>query len=256
VRPAHPEEIVALLGAQPGSLGGVGTQGKVLLVDASLAGARDRVTGANVDGYHLRGVDVDRDLAHARLCDLRTVRDGEGCPRCSGTLSVFKGLEIGHIFKLGTRYSRSMGATVLDRAGASIPIVMGSYGIGVDRIVAAAIELHNDEHGIRWPLSIAPLQVALLSLQPNEPEVVRAAEALYSELRSAGLEVLYDDRDERPGVKFKDADLIGLPIRIAVGSRALREGQVEWKLRTEESVQTVLLADVVARARQLVQVPR
>jgi prolyl-tRNA synthetase len=253
VRPAHPEEIGALLGALPGSLGGVGTQGKArLLLDRTLAGARDRVTGANVDGYHLTGVDVERDLAHAELCDLRTVRDGEGCPRCDGTLEVFKGLEIGHIFKLGTKYSRSMGAMVLDRAGASVPVVMGSYGIGVDRIVAAAIELHHDEHGIRWPLSIAPLQVSLLSLQPNEPEVVAAADALYAELVARGVEVLYDDRDERPGVKFKDADLIGLPIRIAVGRKSLAEGHVEWKRRDSAEVQMVPVAEVVARAVEAV----
>src|SRR5690606_19967413 len=250
LRPAHEEEIVALLGARPGSLGGVGTQGKEIYVDLSLAGRRDMVTGANRDGYHLRGVDVDRDLAHAKLADLRTVQAGEGCPRCEGTLELWKGLEVGHIFKQGTRYSETMGATVLDAEGRAVPIVMGAYGIGVERILAAAVELHHDEDGIIWPITIAPYHVALLCLQPREEEVLRAAEEIYRALTEAGVEVLYDDRDERPGVKFKDADLVGLPIRIAVGKKALADGAVELKLRRDKESTTVPLADVVERVRQ------
>ena len=250
LRPAHEEEIVALLGARPGSLGGVGTQGKEIYVDLSLAGRRDMVTGANRDGYHLRGVDVDRDLAHAKLADLRTVQAGEGCPRCEGTLELWKGLEVGHIFKQGTRYSETMGATVLDAEGRAVPIVMGAYGIGVERILAAAVELHHDEDGIIWPITIAPYHVALLCLQPREEEVLHAAEEIYRALTEAGVEVLYDDRDERPGVKFKDADLVGLPIRIAVGKKALADGAVELKLRRDKESTTVPLADVVERVRQ------
>jgi len=250
IRPAHEEEIVALLGARPGSLGGVGTQGKEIYVDLSLAGRRDMVTGANRDGYHLRGVDVDRDLAHARLADLRTVQAGEGCPRCDGTLELWKGLEVGHIFKQGTRYSETMGATVLDAEGRAVPIVMGAYGIGVERILAAAVELHHDDDGIIWPITIAPYHVALLCLQPREEDVLRAAEDLYRKLTDAGIEVLYDDRDERPGVKFKDADLIGLPIRIAVGKKALADGAVEFKLRRDREATTIPLAEVVDRVRE------
>jgi prolyl-tRNA synthetase len=251
VRPAHPDEIVAHLGAHPGSLGGVGAEGRVL-VDRVLVGGRGRVTGANLDDHHLRGVDVDRDLAHAVPADLRSVRAGEGCPRCGAPLDVWKGLEVGHIFKLGTKYSAAMGATVQDKAGTSVPLVMGSYGIGVDRIVASAIELHHDDDGIRWPMSIAPYQVALLSLQPTDPEVVRAAEALHDALESAGVEVLYDDRDERPGVKFKDADLVGLPIRVALGKKGLAEGKVEFRLRAGGDVELVPVGEVVDRVRRTI----
>lgn len=250
LRPASAEEIFALLGAHPGSLGGVGTEGKELYVDLTLKGRRDMVTGANADGFHLRGVDVDRDLAHAKFADLRTVQEGEGCPRCDGTLELWKGLEVGHIFKQGTRYSATMGATFLDTEGRAVPIVMGAYGIGVERILAAAIELHHDGDGIIWPISIAPYHVALLSLQAGDEEVVRAADDLYRRLGEAGIEVLYDDRDERPGVKFKDADLIGLPIRVAVGKKALAEGKVECKLRRDAEVHLVAVDEVVDWVRK------
>lgn len=254
IRPAHPEEIYALLGAHPGSLGGVGTAGKApVFLDRSLADRRDMVTGANEDGFHLRGVDVKRDLAHATLADLRTVQSGEGCPHCEGELEVWKGLEVGHIFKLGTRYSEAMGATVLDPDGKAVPLVMGCYGIGIERVLAAAIELHHDEDGIIWPMSIAPYQVSLVALQMNDEEVAKASEEIYASLLAAGVEVLYDDRQERPGVKFKDADLIGLPIRIAVGKKALAEGKVEWKLRRSREVELVPIEEVVERVRRTIR---
>src|SRR6266581_6671772 len=170
LRPAHPEEIPPLMGAHAGSLGAVRFTRAPVYVDPSLAERKDMVTGANEDGFHLRGVDVKRDVLtgpHAKLAELRTVKAGEGCPRCDGTLDVYKALEVGHIFKLGTKYSESLKATVLDAEGKQVPIVMGSYGIGVERIMAAAIELHHDESGIRWPASIAPYQVALLTLGPE-----------------------------------------------------------------------------------------
>ena len=254
VRPAHVEEIVALLGARPGSLGAVGIAGKApVFVDLSLEGRRDMVTGANEDGFHVRGVDVKRDLAHGRLVDLRTVQTGEGCPSCEGTLEVWKGLEIGHIFKLGTRYSEAMGATVLDAEGKQVPIVMGSYGIGVERVMAAAIELHHDENGIVWPMSIAPYQVHLVGLQMGDHDVLKACEEIYAKCLATGIEVLYDERDERPGVKFKDADLIGLPIRIAVGKKSLADGKVEWKLRKGGDVEMVSLDDVMAKLQQSIR---
>ncbi|MBK9518209.1 MAG: proline--tRNA ligase [Anaeromyxobacter sp.] len=253
VRPAHPEEIVALLGAHPGSLGAVGVTRAPVFVDPAVAGRTNMVTGANLDGFHVRGVDVARDLlAHGRLAELRNVKAGEGCPRCDGTLDVFKALEIGHIFKLGTKYSTSLRAAVLDAQGAQVPIVMGSYGIGVERILAAAIELHHDQDGIRWPMAIAPFHVTVLPLG-KEPELVAAADQVVAALSAAGVEVLYDDRDERPGVKFKDADLIGIPLRLAVGKKGLAEGKVEWKLRGVKDVELVPLAEVADRVADLVR---
>jgi prolyl-tRNA synthetase len=252
LRPAHPEEIPPLMGAHAGSLGAVGFTRAGVLVDTALAGRTDMVTGANQDGFHLRGVDVQRDLlGHGKLAELRTVQSGEGCPRCDGTLEVFKALEIGHIFKLGTKYSVSMHANVLTAAGAETPIVMGSYGIGVERVMAAAVELHHDDAGMIWPMSIAPYHATVLTLG-REPELARAAEDVCAALAAAGVEVLYDDRDERPGVKFKDADLIGIPIRIAVGKRGLAEGKLEWKLRSAAAVEMVAVGDAAAKAAALV----
>jgi prolyl-tRNA synthetase len=254
IRPAHAEEIPPLMGARAGSLGAVGFSRTRVFVDPSLADRKDMVTGANEDGFHLRSVDVRRDVLtgpHASVAELRTVKAGEGCPRCDGTLDVFKALEVGHIFKLGTKYSESMKATVLDAEGKAVPIVMGSYGIGVERIMAAAIELHHDDNGIRWPLAIAPFQATVLTLGP-EPELKRAAEEIVQALSQAGLEVLHDDREERAGVKFKDADLVGIPIRISVGKKGLAEGKAEWKLRGDKAVELVPLGEVAKRAAELV----
>ncbi|HYD42552.1 MAG TPA: proline--tRNA ligase [Anaeromyxobacter sp.] len=254
VRPAHAQEIPPLMGANAGSLGAVRFTKAKVFVDPSLAERKDMVTGANEDGFHLRGVDVKRDLlAHgATLAELRTVKAGEGCPRCDGVLDVYKALEVGHIFKLGTKYSESMQATVLDAAGNQVPIVMGSYGIGVERILAAAIELHHDENGIRWPMSIAPFHATVLTLGP-EPELKKAADELVAALAEAGVEVLYDDRDERAGVKFKDADLVGIPLRIAIGKKGLAGGNAEWKLRAGGAVELVPLAEVPRKAAELVK---
>jgi prolyl-tRNA synthetase len=252
LRPARPEEIPPLMGAHAGSLGAVGFARAPVLVDRGLAGRSHMVTGANDDGFHLRGVDVARDLlVHGKLAELRTVTAGEGCPRCDGTLDVYKALEVGHIFKLGTKYSVAMKAHVLTADGSETPIVMGSYGIGVERIMAAAIELHHDTDGMIWPVSIAPYHAAVLTLG-REPELARAAEEVCAALAAAGVEVLYDDRDERAGVKFKDADLIGLPIRIAVGKRGLVDGKVEWKQRGEKDVAMVAIGDVASRAAALI----
>ncbi len=257
LRPAHPEEIQAALGARPGSLGAVGVrageQEKIrrIFVDRTLAGLSGMVTGANEDGFHLEGVDVARDLAQGTLADLRKARAGERCPRCeAGALDVYKALEVGHIFKLGTKYSEALGAQVLDAQGKEIPIVMGSYGIGVERIAAAAVELHHDADGIRWPASIAPFHLSLLPLQQQDAAVAQAAEKLYEDLGAAGIEALLDDRDERPGVKFKDADLVGLPFRIAIGKKSLAEGKVEWKARGDAQAELVPLAEIVSKAKQ------
>jgi prolyl-tRNA synthetase len=253
LRPAHPEEIQKWMGARPGSLGGIGVTHVRAFIDRRLVGLSGLVTGANKDGFHVRNVSVPRDLAHAAVADLRTINAGEGCPRCGKPLSVGKALEVGHIFKLGTRYSEMMGARVLDEGGKEVPIVMGSYGIGIERILAGAVELHHDADGIRFPMSIAPFHLALLPLQMQDAAVRDAAERLYQELTAAGIEVLLDDRDERAGVKFKDADLIGLPLRIAIGKKGLAEGKVEWKPRGAAQVELVPLAEVTARARVAVR---
>ena len=259
LRPAHAEEIQKLLGAKPGSLGGVGLAGKAevrVFVDLRLQGLSGMVTGANHDGFHLKNVSVARDLGYAKAADLRSITAGEGCPTCGKPLHLGKALEVGHIFKLGTRYSESMGAKVLGEDGKELPIIMGSYGIGIERILAGAVELHHDQDGIIWPMSIAPFHLALLPLQMNDAAVKETAEKLYAELTAAGLEVMLDDRDERAGVKFKDGDLIGLPIRIAIGKKGLAEGKVEWKARGGPSGQAgvtlVPLAEVVAKAQAAV----
>lgn len=259
VRPAHPEEIRDLLGASAGSLGGVGAKEKaraakadlLMVADNALKNRRNMTTGANKDDHHLRGVDIDRDIKVDEWLDLRTVESGEGCPRCeTGMLEVFKGMEIGHIFKLGTKYSVSMGATVLNQDGKEVPIVMGSYGIGVERIISGAVEQHHDADGIIWPKSLAPFDVVVTITNMKQDDLRAAGEKLYEELQSAGLEVLLDDRDERAGVKFKDADLIGIPYRITVGKKAA-EGVVELFDRLTKQSEDVKIADVVTHVQRL-----
>ena len=257
VRPAHPEEIRDLLGASAGSLGGVGARERGaaakkrarLIADNSLKGRRNMTTGANKDDHHLRGVSIERDIKPDSWADLRTVQKGEACPNCeSGTLDIFKAMEIGHIFKLGTKYSDSMGATVLNAEGKEAPIVMGSYGIGVERIMSAAVEQTNDEDGIKWPRQIAPFDVVVTVTNIKQDEIKSAGERLYESLRRAGLEVLLDDRDERAGVKFKDADLIGVPLRVTVGKK-VSEGRVELFDRAAKQSEDVSLDDVVAQVQ-------
>ena len=253
IRPAQVDEIVPLMGARPGSLGAVRFTGAPVLVDTAVSAATDMVTGANDDGFHLRGVDVPRDVlaSGARIADLRAVQAGEGCPNCDGQLEVFKALELGHIFKLGTKYSVPLEANVLTADGASVPIYMGSYGIGVGRVMAAAIELHHDDDGIIWPWSVAPYQAHVLTLG-REPALGTFAEEAIGILEAAGLDVLYDDRDARAGVKFKDADLLGLPLRLGVGQKGMAQGAVEWKLRAGGPVELVPLTELAARVQALI----
>ena len=259
VRPAHPEEIRGLLGADAGSLGGVGAKAKAresgkeirILADLALKGRRNMTTGANKDDHHLRGVNLARDIPVDRWVDLRTVTSGEGCPQCeTGKLEVFKALEIGHIFKLGTKYSVSMGATVLNQEGKEVPIVMGSYGIGVERIMASAIELHHDEDGIIWPKAIAPFDCIVTITNMKQDELREAGERLYHDLQRAGLDVLLDDREERAGVKFKDADLIGIPYRITIGKK-VADGLVELFDRRTKTTEDVKIKDAVERVQAL-----
>jgi prolyl-tRNA synthetase len=259
VRPAHAEEIRELLGAGAGSLGGVGAKQKALgqrrevrlIADHSLKGRSNMTTGANKDEHHLRGVNIERDIKPDQWADLRTVSSGEGCPNCEGgTLLVFKALEIGHIFKLGTKYSESMGARVLNQDGKEVPLVMGCYGIGVERIMASAIELHHDADGIIWPRAIAPFDAVVTITNIKQDNLREAGEKLYTDLGNAGLDVLLDDRDERAGVKFKDADLIGIPYRITIGKK-IADGMVELFDRRAKKSEDVSLEQVVQRIQEL-----
>jgi prolyl-tRNA synthetase len=254
VRPAHAEEIRDLLGASAGSLGAVGVQktvaGKpkpVIISDEALRERRNMTTGANKDDHHLRGVDIDRDIKPDQWADLRMVESGEPCPRCdSGTLDVYKAMEIGHIFKLGTKYSKSMGANFLTPDGKEAPIVMGSYGIGVERIITAAVEQNYDGDGIIWPKAIAPFDVVVTVTNTKQDQLREAGEKLYADLQKAGLAVLLDDRDERAGVKFKDADLIGIPYRVTVGKK-IADGVVEVFDRRAKQSEDVKVDEVVGK---------
>ncbi len=253
LRPAHPEEILEAMGANAGSLGAVGVTRYKILADNALKGRANMTTGANVDDHHLRGVNIARDIKNAQWVDLRTVAEGEGCPKCDGVLRVAKALEVGHIFKLGTKYSVSMGATVLNAEGKEVPIVMGSYGIGVERVLASAIELYNDEAGIIFPITIAPFQIVVTPLNIKDAELKATADRIYEELSKAGVEVLYDDRDERAGVKLNDADLVGFPFQIRVGAKKLKEGKVEFYDRSTKVSEDVVVDHVVEFAKRKIE---
>ena len=250
-RPAHPEEIVEAFGADPGSLGPVGAQDMPLWADQALQGRRDLVCGANKDDYHLLHVSPGRDF-EAPFVALREIESGDACSLCGKPLEVAKALEIGHIFKLGRKYSESMEATVLDQEGREVPVTMGSYGIGVERIMAAAVELYHDEKGIVWPRNIAPFQAVVTVLRPSDSDQMKAAEGFCEALEEKGVDCLLDDRDERPGVKFKDAELIGVPVRITVGNK-LREGKVEVFSRKEAVVEEVAAEGAVERALEILE---
>jgi len=251
LRAAHDEEIRAALGAAAGSLGAVGVTQLRVVADEALRGRCAMVTGANEDGFHLRGVDVERDIDVSAWLDLREVKAGEACPMCEAELRVEKTIEVGHIFKLGTRYSEALGAAVLDDAGESRPIVMGSYGIGIERTMASVVERCHDEAGISWPLSVAPYEVVITQVNAKDAETTDAAGALYDALLQEGIEVILDDRDERPGVKFKDADLVGIPYRVTVGPKGLKDGKVELvrrKTRQARPIDLQKAAKAVAEA--------
>ncbi len=239
IRPAEPDEIKAALGALPGSLGAVGVSDLFVVADEALRGRTNMVTGANEDDFHLKGVDVERDIDVKAWLDLREAKAGEGCPMCGAALEVQKTIEVGHIFKLGTKYSDALGAKVLDQNGKSVPVVMGSYGIGLERNMAAVVEANHDESGICWPMNIAPFEVVITVVKPKDVECLEAGERLYDGLTKAGVEVILDDRDERPGVKFKDADLVGFPYRVTIGPKGLADGVVELKRRANGEARDV-----------------
>src|SRR4051794_39354944 len=210
-----------------------------MIVDQAIAAMSNVVVGGNAVNVHLKGVVPGRDFPLDRVHDLRNADAGDPCPRCGAMMVNKAGLEIGHVFKLGTKYSKAMKATYLDEKGTEVPIIMGCYGIGINRIMAAAIEAGHDANGILWPLSLAPYQVALVPLQVNNPAVMETTARIEKELEAAGIDVLTDDRDQRPGVKFKDMDLIGVPLRIVIGERGLKEGSIEVKWRTETSARNL-----------------
>jgi prolyl-tRNA synthetase len=256
VRPAHDEEIVEWFGAHAGSLGAVGVTGMRIIADPALQGRVDMVTGANEDDKHVRGVDVARDIAVDQWLDLRTVVEGEGCPDCGEPLTVRRSIEVGHIFKLGTKYSDALGATVLDETGEERLLWMGSYGIGVGRNVAAVVESHNDENGIAWPVAVAPYEAVVTAVKMDDEATVTAAESIYRDLVELGVDTLFDDRAERPGVKFADAELIGIPYRVTVGPRGLADGVVEIMRRRDGDTHTVAPDEAAARVAALVEPER
>lgn len=240
-RPAHPDEIRTWFGADAGSLGPVGIRGMRILADQALRGRKNMICGANRNDYHLRHVTPEEDF-HAEYHDLRVVVDGDRCTRCGGLLRVSKAIEVGHIFKLGYKYSESMGLRVLNEQGREVPVIMGSYGIGIERILTAAIELYHDEDGMALPVSIAPFEVVITPVNRNDEGQWKAAVELYESCRGLGLDTLLDDREDRAGVKFKDADLIGIPYRITVG-RKLAEGKVEIVERRTRASEDVLVEE-------------
>ncbi len=252
-RPMHPEEVVEVFGASGGSLGPVGSENfqyrgrkAKVFVDLALKGRKNLVTGANREDYHLRNVTPGRDfkVQDAQWADFRNVEAGEGCPNCGEPLKVAKAVEIGHIFKLGYKYSESMGARVLDKDGKEITPIMGSYGIGIERILTSLVEQNNDENGFWLPPHIAPFQVVVVPANVKDAAVAKAAEDIAGQLEKVGYDVVLDDRDERPGVKFKDADLVGIPFRITIGKK-LAEGKVELFRRSDSGKQDVNVSEVL-----------
>jgi prolyl-tRNA synthetase len=251
---ASEADVEKATGAKVGFAGPVGFGGKVW-VDRAASLVPSGMTGANETDWHLKNVRFGRDYT-GQVADVRLAATGDGCPRCDGgKLTSYRGIEAGHIFVLGTKYSQAMGATFIDEKQQTRPLVMGCYGIGVSRLVATTIEQHHDENGIRWPMSIAPYQVHLITLG-HDAGVLAAARSLYDALEATGTEVLWDDRDERPGVKFKDADLIGVPLRVTIGAKALAGGNVELKLRTESDPKKAELVPVGDAARRLGEMAR
>jgi prolyl-tRNA synthetase len=249
--PATAEEI-RTIGAEPGYGSPVGVRNAVVVVDESVRDTPNLVSGANKPGYHLRNVNLGRDYLADLVADIATAEDGFPCPNCGSTLRADRAIEVGNIFKLGTRFSKALGANYLDANGDSHPIVMGCYGIGSGRAVATIVEQHFDDKGITWPVAVAPFHVSLLSLgSAEDTDVIAAADKLYADLTAAGIEVLYDDRADRAGVKFNDADLIGNPVRVSMSPRTLKEGNAEIKARKASEASFVPVEDVVETVKSL-----
>lgn len=237
--------IKEVTGAEVGFAGPIGIKTDYLLIDQEVVDQKNLIIGANKTEYHIENANYGRDF-EGTVGDFRNVEEGDKCTKCGSALEVARGVEVGHIFKLGTKYSESMGATYLDKNGKTQPIVMGCYGIGVERTAAAVIEQHHDENGIIWPLSIAPYHVVVVPVNMKKEEQVEAAEKIYNELKDMGVEVLLDDRDERVGFKFKDSELIGIPMRITVG-KDITDGKVEFKLRSESDKEIIALDEIKSK---------
>jgi prolyl-tRNA synthetase len=256
LRPARADEIRGLLGADAGSLGAVAVSGSRILADPTLQGRSNMTTGANVDDHHLRGVSVERDIAIDEWVDLRAVAAGEPCPESGEGLEIFRAIEAGHIFKLESMYSEPLDAKVLDADGRAVPLIMGSYGIGVERNIAAVVEVNHDDKGIVWPVSIAPYEVVITVVKVKDEETMDVADTIYTQLGAAGIDVIIDDRNERPGVKFNDAELIGIPYRVTVGPRGLADGVVEITERRSGAAETVPVAEATAHVVEKVVAAR
>ncbi|MDD4241824.1 MAG: proline--tRNA ligase, partial [Smithellaceae bacterium] len=248
---ADDDMIFKATGAPRGFAGPVGVKVRVI-ADYSILPLADMVTGANRENYHLKNVNLGRDFTVESFADLRVVRPGDACPRCGGEIKFARGIEVGHVFKLGAKYSKAMKAVYLDRDGKEKTMIMGCYGIGVGRTVAACIEQNFDQNGIIWPMPLAPYAAIVTPVNINEPEVMKAAEEIYAGLLAAEVEVILDDRDERAGVKFKDADLIGIPLRIVVGPKNLAQGKVELKIRKTGESRLYAKSDIVGEVRAII----
>ena len=244
---ASEDTIKAVTGAEVGFAGPIGIKADYLFIDQEVVDQRNVIVGANKTGYHIQNANFGRDF-EGQVGDFRNVQEGDKCPKCGQPLEIMRGVEVGHIFKLGTKYSESMGATFLDQNGKSQPIIMGCYGIGVERTVAAVIEQHHDENGIIWPLALAPYHVVVVPVNVKKEEHLENAEKIYNELQAAGVEVLLDDRNERAGFKFKDSDLLGIPMRITVG-KDIVDGKVEFKLRKEADKEIISVNEVLDRVK-------
>jgi prolyl-tRNA synthetase len=250
---ATDEVIAKAMDAPVGFLGPIGRKIRII-ADTTVKGMRNFVCGANETDYHLKNVNHDRDFSITEYADIRNVTHGDPCPRCpGGTLEMWRGIEVGHVFKLGMKYSKALNATFLDPEGKEQTVFMGCYGIGIGRTVASCIEQNHDDNGIIFPLPIAPFHCIVSAINPKDEAVSKAAEDIYAKLLSLGVEVLYDDRDERPGVKFKDADLIGIPLRMVVGAKNLVEGKVELKHRSSGEMELLSIEDALSRVKSIVR---
>jgi len=250
---ASEAKIEQITGGPQGFSGPVGLEGIRIIADPTVMDLKQAATGANTLDTHLVGVVPGRDFQPADIVDLRTAKAGDPCPNCSEAMIEKRGIEVGHIFKLGTKYSTAMKCNFLDAEGKENPMIMGCYGLGVGRTVAAAIEQNHDDKGIIWPLPLAPYEVVLVMLNSDKPDVVEAAEGLYTQLKDAGFDVLFDDRPERPGVKFNDMDLIGFPVRIVAGARGLAEGNIELSLRSGGEKTLVPITDMVETVKKTLE---
>jgi prolyl-tRNA synthetase len=247
------DEMILKATAAPRGFAGPVNIGLRVIIDYSVIDMFNFVTGANKENYHLKNVNIGRDFNVDAFADLRIVEPNDNCPRCEGNTRFMRGIEVGHVFKLGTKYSKALKAVYLDKDGQEKIMIMGCYGIGIGRTVAAGIEQNHDENGIVWPMPLAPYHVIITPVNVNEKDVMDAAEYLYNSMLAEDIEVIFDDRDERAGVKFKDADLIGIPLRIVVGKKNLVQGNVELKIRKTGENKLYSLEEIVKQVKEMIE---